>query len=159
MDGPDIKLDMEQRARAVALEPLVIDDPEWACAAIVWQRDELARLTTERDAAIADGACDACAGSGAPNCMCGGTGKASRAVIHLRERLFDMEQACDAAIARAERAERVAYRFTSVRQKIMEWHELIESEQDLDDSAGDGISVRDVVLKEMEEASDGGPEA
>lgn len=44
MDGPDIKLDMEQRARAVALEPQVIEEPEWACAAIIWQRDELAAL-------------------------------------------------------------------------------------------------------------------
>lgn len=48
MEGSDIKLDIEQRARAVALEPQVIDDPEWACAAIVWQRDQLA----DRDAEI-----------------------------------------------------------------------------------------------------------
>src|SRR5690606_16628817 len=44
MDRSDIKLDMEQRARAVALEPQVIEEPEWACAAIIWQRDELAAL-------------------------------------------------------------------------------------------------------------------
>jgi hypothetical protein len=48
MEGSDIKLDIEQRARAVALEPQVIDDPEWACAAIIWQRDQLA----DRDAEI-----------------------------------------------------------------------------------------------------------
>ena len=42
-----------------------------------------------------------------------------------------------------------------VRQKIMDWHDLIESEQDLDDSAGDGISVRDVLLKEMSDFFEG----
>jgi hypothetical protein len=44
--------------------------------------------------------CDACAGTGKPvsglPCMCGGTGKASRAVMHLRERLIEAEFERDA---------------------------------------------------------------
>jgi len=40
----------------------------------------------------AEGMCDACAGEGPANCMCGGSGKAADAVIYLREKLFDIQR-------------------------------------------------------------------
>lgn len=56
--------------------------------------------------------------------------------------------------ARIAELEAKTLRLGPLCQRVMEWHDLIESEQDLDDSAGDGISVRDVLLKEMEDAVD-----
>lgn len=40
----DFKLDKDQRRRANACLDQVIDDAEWASYAIIWQRDEIARL-------------------------------------------------------------------------------------------------------------------
>lgn len=73
------------------------------------------------------------------------------------------EGAIDAAMAAAcgeikrlrALVEQRGYAMSMARQRIAEWHDLIESEADLDDSAGDAISVRDVVLKEMEETRAG----
>ena len=40
--------------------------------------------------------CDACAGQGNfPNCMCGGTGHATDAVIYLRDRVIELEKRID----------------------------------------------------------------
>jgi hypothetical protein len=48
-----------------------------------------------------DGICDVCAGVGDnPNCMCGGTGRASDAVIHLRQRVYDLTAALAAEYRR-----------------------------------------------------------
>lgn len=47
MDGPDIKLGFAQRARAIALAPQVVENPEWACDAIIWQRDRIATLESQ----------------------------------------------------------------------------------------------------------------
>lgn len=50
---------------------------------------------TECEALRRENMCDACAGTGKPlsglPCMCGGSGKASDAVVYLRERLFAVE--------------------------------------------------------------------
>ena len=43
----DFKLDKDQRRRANACLDQVIDDAEWASYAIIWQRDEIARLRAE----------------------------------------------------------------------------------------------------------------
>lgn len=43
----DIKLDFEQRQRSLALGPQVVEDTDWACDAIIWQRDRIAELESE----------------------------------------------------------------------------------------------------------------
>lgn len=74
-------------------------------------------------------------------------------IEEFNETTYEMAENAATLRARIAELEAKARRLNRVRQQIMQWHDLIESEQDLDDSAGDGISVRDVLLKEMEDAA------
>lgn len=66
----------------------------------------VAALEAKLAAAVARGCCDACAGAGGdPDCMCGGSGSAADAVVHLRNEYFAARAELQAAVARAEAAE------------------------------------------------------
>lgn len=43
----DIELDFEQRQRSLALGPQVVEDTDWACDSIIWQRDRIAELESK----------------------------------------------------------------------------------------------------------------
>lgn len=59
-------------------------------------RKLLARLEAVETGATPSAWCDGCAGQpGKVDCMCGGTGLASDAVVYLRERLLKAEEALD----------------------------------------------------------------
>ena len=78
---------------------------EYRTAAPVLARAVTA-LEAKLAAAVARGCCDACAGAGGdPDCMCGGSGSAADAVVHLRNEYFAARAELQAAVARAEAAE------------------------------------------------------
>lgn len=69
--------------------------------------EKIRRLQMEVERLKADGACDACAGTGRPvselPCMCGGTGRAADAVTHLRGRLSGTRAEIEKTLAETQR--------------------------------------------------------
>lgn len=74
-------------------------------------RADLARVTAERDEAIARNACDVCGGSGTPSngrpCACGGSGRMSDAAQAMRAEWAKVAGELDAVDARLARARAV----------------------------------------------------
>lgn len=73
----------------------------WCSRTALALDDALLIARKERDEARRENICDACAGTGSPvsklPCMCGGTGKMSRAAIYLREEMNKLRAQRDAA--------------------------------------------------------------